>query len=122
MVKDNGMWTEQLISLVPVPPKSETGKLAKWELRVLDALIDQINREPIPDQMEWSPPVRDDRVGLSLNLTNSAITYQLLSEDSRGSLISADDALDRLEIAALDVFLHYLEEKYGRYSGDAIIG
>jgi hypothetical protein len=122
MVKDNGMWTEQLISLVPVPPKSETGKLAKWELRVLDALIDQINREPIPDQMEWSPPVRDDRVGLSLNLTNSAITYQLLSEDSRGSLISADDTLDRLEIAALDVFLHYLEEKYGRYSGDAIIG
>lgn len=122
MVKDNGMWTEQLISLVPVPPKSETGKLAKWELRVLDALIDQINREPIPDQMEWSPPVRDDRVGLSLNLTNSAITYQLLSEDSRGSLISADDTLDRLEIAALDVFLHYLEEKYGRYSGDTIIG
>jgi hypothetical protein len=37
-------------------------------------------------------------------------------------LISADDTLDRLEIAALDVFLHYLEEKYGRYSGDAIIG
>jgi hypothetical protein len=122
IVTDNGMWTEQLISLVPVPPEPETGKLAKWELRVLDALMDQINREPIPDQTQWSPPVRDDRVGLSLNLTNSATTYQLLSEDSRGSFISADDALDRLEIAALDVFLHYLEEKYGRYSGDTIIG
>ena len=122
IVTDNGMWTEQLGALVPVPPEPETGKLAKWELRVLDALVDQINREPIPDQMEWSPPVRDDRVGLSLNLTNGATTYQLLSEDSRGSLASADDALDRLEIAALDVFMHYLEEKYGRYSGDAIIG
>ena len=122
IVTDNGMWTEQLGALVPVPPKPETGKLAKWELRVLDALVDQINREPIPDQMQWNPPVEDDSIGRFLNLTNGATTYQLLSDGGRDGLIRADDELDTLEIAALDVFLHYLEEKYGRYSGDTIIG
>ncbi len=122
VVTDNGMWTEQLGSLVPVPPQPDTGKLDKWELRVLDALIDQINREPIPDQTQWSLPVGDDPIGRFLNLTNGATTYQLLSENGRGSLISADEPWDRLEITALDVFMHYLEEKYGSYSGDAIIG
>jgi hypothetical protein len=122
IVMDNGMWTEQLGSLVPNPPQPETGELDEWEVWVLDALVDQINREPIPDQTQWGPPVGDDPVGSFLNLTNGETTYQLFSEDGRGSLIRADDAWDTLEIAALDVFLHYLEEKYGRYSGDTIIG
>ncbi|MGF9764215.1 hypothetical protein AAII07_54850 [Microvirga sp. 0TCS3.31] len=122
IVTDNGMWTEQLGALVPVPPEPDAGKLDKWELRVLDALVDRINREPIPDQTQWSLPVGDDPVGRFLNVTNGATTYQLLSKDGRGGSIRADDALDTLEIAALDVFLHYLEEKYGRYSGDTIIG
>ena len=120
IVTDNGMWTEQLGALVPIPP--ETGKLTKWELRFLDALVDQINCEPIPNKSQWSPPVGYDPPGRFLNLTNGATTYQVLSEDGRGRLISADDPWDRLEIATLDVFMHYLDEKYGSYSGDAIIG
>jgi hypothetical protein len=122
IVTDNGMWTERLTSLVPNPPQPETGKLSRWEFLVLDALVDQINREPIPDQTQSSPPIGDDPVGSFLNLTNGATTYQLLSEDSRGSLIRADDSWDWLEIAALDAFMGYLEEKYGSFSGDSIIG
>jgi len=122
IVTDDGMWSEQLSSLVPVFPPPETGKLTKWELRVLDALIDQINREPIPDQTQSGPSIGDDPVGRFLNLTNGATTYQLLSEDRGGSLIRADDAWDWLEIAALDAFMGYLEEKYGSFSGDSIIG
>ncbi len=120
IVTDNGMWREQLTSLPPSEP--ETGKLAKWELRVLDALVDQINREPIPEPTQWSGPVRDDPVQGYLNLDNGATTYSLLETDRRGSLIRADDKLDILEIAALDKFMAYLDNKYGSFSTDAIIG
>jgi hypothetical protein len=37
-------------------------------------------------------------------------------------LISADDKLDVVEIAALDKFMDYLEHKYGSFSADTIIG
>jgi hypothetical protein len=60
IVTDDGMWTERLTGLVPRDP--ENGPLTKWELRVLDALVDQINREPIPEPTQWSAPVRDDPV------------------------------------------------------------
>ncbi len=121
IVTDDGMWTERLTSLPP--RESETGHLKKWELRVLDALVDQINCEPIPEPTQWSAPVRDDPVAGYLNLDNGATTHLLLASDRRGSsLISADDTLDVLEIAALDVFMDYLETKYGSVSGDSIIG
>ncbi len=120
IVTDNGMWREQLTSLPPSEP--ETGKLAKWELRVLDALVDQINREPIPEPTQWNAPVRDDPVQGYLNLDNGATTYRLLANGRGGTLISADDKLDVLEIAALDKFMDYLEHKYGSFSADTIIG
>ncbi len=122
IVTDNGMWTERLTSLVPNPPQPETGRLTKWEFRILDALVDQINREPIPEPTQWSGPARDDSVGSYLHLDNGPTTYRLLSHTHRSSLISADDKLDVLEIAALDKFMDYLEHKYGSFSADAIIG
>jgi hypothetical protein len=122
VVTDNGMWTERLTSLVPNPPKPEMGHLTKWEFRILDALVDQINREPIPEPVQWNGPAREDAVGDYLDLDNGPATYRLLSHDRGGSFISADDKLDVLEIAALDKFMEYLEHKYGSFSADAIIG
>ena len=119
-VTDDGMWTEEVTTLLPVPP--ETGQLKKWELRVLDALVDQINREPIPDQTQWVGPARDESVGVYLDLDNGPTSYRLLSEDRAGRSVRANDKWDRLEIAALDTFMDYLETKYGTVSGDSIIG
>jgi hypothetical protein len=120
-VTDDGMWREELIVLSPNPPEPETGQLEDWELLVLDAIVDQINREPIPDQARCRPPVSHD-VGFSLDLTNDATTSRLLSNDRGGNCILADDRLDRLEIAALDAFMSYLDNKYGEFSADTIIG
>src|SRR5215217_3684479 len=103
-VTDDGMWKEEWIGLFPTQPEPETGHLKKWELRVLDVIIDQINREPIPEPTQWSGPARDDFATASLSLDNGATTYRLLETGRGGSFISADDRLDRLEIAALDRF------------------
>ena len=48
-VTDDGMWKEERIGLFPTQPEPETGQLKKWELRVLDVIIDQFNLEPIPE-------------------------------------------------------------------------
>jgi len=120
-VTDDGIWREELIGLFPSPRPIETGHLNKWELRVLDAIIDQINREPIPDQAQYNGPATDD-LGRYLDLTNDETTFRLSSEDRAGSYILADDPFDRWEIAALDAFVHYLGNKHGSYSGDFIIG
>jgi len=120
-VTDDGIWTEELIGLFPVPREPETGHLKKWELRVLDTIVDQINREPIPDQAQYSGPATGD-LGHYLDLTNDETTYRLSSEDRAGGYIRADDLFDRVEIAALDVFTHYLGNKYGSFTGDFIIG
>ena len=122
IVTDNGMWREQLTSLVPNPPQPETGRLTKWEFRILDALVNQINREPIPEPTQWGGLARDDSVAGYLDLDNGPTTYRLLSHDRGGTSISADDKLDVLEIAALDKFMNYLEHKYGSFSADAIMG
>ncbi len=121
-VTDDGMWKEERIGLFPTQPEPETGQLKKWELRVLDAIIDQINREPIPEPTQWSGPARDDYATVSLSLDNGATTYRLLETDRGGSLIRAHDKWDRLEIAALDAFMSYLDNKYGSFSTDAVIG
>jgi hypothetical protein len=120
-VTDDGIWTEQLTGLFPIPPEPETGHLNRWELWVLDAIVDQINRGSIPDQVQPSTSPGDD-LGRYLDLTNDdAATYRLSSEDRGGSYVRADDPFDRLEIAALDVFMRYLDHKYGSFSDDAII-
>jgi hypothetical protein len=121
-VTDDGMWKEERIGLFPTQPEPETGQLRKWELRVLDAIIDQINREPIPEPTQRSGPARDDFATSYLDLDNGATTYRLLETDRGGSLIRANDKLDRLEIAALDAFMDYLDNKYGSFSADTIIG
>ncbi len=62
------------------------------------------------------------RLGGYLHLDNGPTTYRLLAHSRGSNFISADDKLDVLEIAALDVFMDYLETKYGSVSGDSIIG
>jgi hypothetical protein len=88
----------------------------KWtELKILDALLDQINREPIPLEHQIFPPDGNQQDHL-LELDNDPDPFEgvhtLFSDNPAARSYATDDKLDFLEIAALNVYLDYLDHKY----------
>jgi hypothetical protein len=91
--------------------------ISRLELRILDALADQINREPIPPADSTSFPSDGDGGDRFLFLGNEAepigINNVLFLDTAEGTTYASDDALDVVEIAALNAYMAYLDRKYG---------
>ena len=86
-------------------------------MKILDALVDRINREPIPLEQTIFPPdgdKRDHSLVLDNDLDDSEPGYTLFSDNPAATSYAADDKLDYLEIAALNAYLSYLDRKYGQ--------
>jgi hypothetical protein len=89
--------------------------LTVLELKVLDALVDQINREPIPQEPKTFRPDGDsqDRLLFIGDVADPFGVPDLLFADlPEGTIYAADDKLDIVEIAALNAYMAYLDRKY----------
>jgi hypothetical protein len=94
---------------------SEPNYITRTELKILDALVDRINREPIPLEPVVFLPDGNDQDRL-LTLDNDRDPFEgvitLFSDNSAGTAYAADDKLDFVEIAVLNAYLGYLDQKY----------
>jgi hypothetical protein len=115
----DGTWIED----DPLPQGTEFGKVNAFELKILDLLIGQILKEPVPDTpgFEFPPQNNDETTGLTLEYRGRH-TYRLYDDEPDGVSYYADDLLDVVEIGALNAFVRYLDRKYGTDPGEAIIG
>ncbi|MFO1141762.1 MAG: hypothetical protein U1E59_05120 [Amaricoccus sp.] len=95
---------------------ASSGLLERWELRLLDRLLDIVNREPIPDATtRVSHRVPED--SHSLVLSNPGETATLFeNRDERaehpGAYVAFDDRADIAEIAAVGLLMNHLGDKY----------
>jgi len=96
----------------------ESGRLTWLDLIIVDALVNQINRETVPTTPVDLPPDGDNT---TRDLLDNGPSSRPLLEDLIGrASYFADDALDFLEIEAFDAFVNYLDRRYGTDPGETI--
>jgi hypothetical protein len=125
IVADNGEWAEFYTKtkdgVVVERPDFDFGTIAPWELKILDTLLDRVNRETIPTTptlVTQTTLPNDHAVTLINGPINEDVTctlFQKLSDDSpaSGTYFAYDDSGDIAEITAVTAFIIYLEHKYG---------
>jgi hypothetical protein len=98
-----------------VPFLSEPDTITWTELKILDVLVDRINREPIPLEHQIFPP-DGSKQDHFLELVNDPDPFEgvhtLFSDNPAATSYAADDKLDFVEIAVLNAYLNYLDHKY----------
>ncbi|WP_046867216.1 hypothetical protein [Microvirga massiliensis] len=118
-VRNDGTWTEHNPGATGDPGVIVEGTLTRTELRILDFLLDQINREPIPTNVGFTRPPDGDNNHVWIDVDNQPGV--VFGEDQRlydespalGRRYWSDDKLDVLEITALNLYLEHLDSKYG---------
>ena len=95
----------------------QQGTLKPWELNILDKLADIINQETVPQPTtQVTHQVPEDTHTLVLNNpSQNLVLYENRDEraESPGAYFAFDDRADIVETAALNIFMTYLESKYG---------
>jgi hypothetical protein len=119
VINDDGTWTETTSTEGGTVQTVETGRLTQKELKQIDALADQINRDPYsPTEVMQFP--QDDPSGSefsSLELFNDGSQRIVHVDDSRSDFERdnywGNDTADVQEANALEAAVQILDARYG---------